>query len=242
MTEEQWISESHPGPLLAFLQRKISERKLLLYLVACCRHLWHFFSDDRSRNAVDLAERLADGWAFIDEVSTTFAEAKKAAGSNAFALAARPPLLPTPRQTPQETAAFIACVLLQRDLHPIPILYCLAYAAQEAVWHPEAAREGIDWNEIWDSQAEINVQVAENAFQVNLLRHIIGNPFHPSSLTLSWSSQIVDLANALYLKSDCAFALHDALLEAGHAELAEHFREPVHPKGCWALDLILGKN
>jgi hypothetical protein len=36
--------------------------------------------------------------------------------------------------------------------------------------------------------------------------------------------------------------LHDALLEAGHAELAEAFREPMHPKGCWALDLILGKN
>jgi hypothetical protein len=31
------------------------------------------------------------------------------------------------------------------------------------------------------------------------------------------------------------------LLEAGHAELAAHFQERDHPKGCWALDLILGK-
>jgi hypothetical protein len=39
-----------------------------------------------------------------------------------------------------------------------------------------------------------------------------------------------------------AVALHDALLEEGHAELADHFRqEAVHPKCCWALDLILGK-
>jgi hypothetical protein len=35
-----------------------------------------------------------------------------------------------------------------------------------------------------------------------------------------------------YDGQDCAFALHDALLEAGHAELAEHFREgKSHPKG-----------
>jgi hypothetical protein len=36
--------------------------------------------------------------------------------------------------------------------------------------------------------------------------------------------------------------LDDALTEAGHQELAEHFRkEERHPKGCWILDMILGK-
>jgi hypothetical protein len=52
----------------------------------------------------------------------------------------------------------------------------------------------------------------------------------------------VQLAESLYAGQDCAFALHDALLEAGHAELAEHFRqEKSHPKGCWAIDVILEK-
>jgi hypothetical protein len=50
------------------------------------------------------------------------------------------------------------------------------------------------------------------------------------------------LASWLYAGQDCAFALHDALLEAGHAELAEDFRQETwHPKGCCALDVILGK-
>jgi hypothetical protein len=32
---------------------------------------------------------------------------------------------------------------------------------------------------------------------------------------------------------------HDALLEAGHAELAQHFRsEQWHPKGCFAMAAI----
>ena len=34
----------------------------------------------------------------------------------------------------------------------------------------------------------------------------------------------------------------DALEEAGQLKLAEHFRpEGWHPKGCWLVDLILGR-
>jgi hypothetical protein len=46
----------------------------------------------------------------------------------------------------------------------------------------------------------------------------------------------------LYDGADVRLVLHDALLDAGHAELAEHFaKEEWHPKGCWATDAILGK-
>jgi hypothetical protein len=46
----------------------------------------------------------------------------------------------------------------------------------------------------------------------------------------------------LYEGQDCSFALHDALLEAGHAELAEHFqKEQRHSKGCWVVDRVLDK-
>jgi hypothetical protein len=82
----------------------------------------------------------------------------------------------------------------------------------------------------------------EQAKISDLLRHIIGNPFRPYPAPASWPSTVVQLAESLYAGQDCCFALHDALLEAGHAELAEHFRqEKWHPKGCWALDLILGR-
>ena len=37
--------------------------------------------------------------------------------------------------------------------------------------------------------------------------------------------------------------LADALEEAGHFELAEHFRQETWPpKGCWVVDMILGKS
>jgi len=58
----------------------------------------------------------------------------------------------------------------------------------------------------------------------------------------NWPSTVVQLADALSNGQDCGFALHDALLEAGYPELAQHFRNEIeHPKGCWALDLLLGK-
>jgi hypothetical protein len=89
---------------------------------------------------------------------------------------------------------------------------------------------------VWD-----DAQIAARAEHVWLLRHLIGNPFHPAAAPSSWPPLVSQLTAALYAGEDCAFALHDALLEAGHADLAEHFREAGHPKGCWALDLILGK-
>jgi len=75
----------------------------------------------------------------------------------------------------------------------------------------------------------------------DLLRHIAGNPFQPYGAPAEWPQTIVELAEALYDGQECYFALHDALLEAGYAELAEHFKQKDHPKGCWGLDLILGK-
>jgi hypothetical protein len=82
----------------------------------------------------------------------------------------------------------------------------------------------------------------ETVEQAGLLRHIAGNPFRPSAGLATWPTAVVQLSESLYAGTDCAFALHDALLEVGHADLAAHFgTEAWHPKGCWALDLILAK-
>jgi hypothetical protein len=81
----------------------------------------------------------------------------------------------------------------------------------------------------------------EHKTQCSLLRHIVGNPFQPVPGPTSWPSTATALAKFLYNGDDCHYALADALFEAGHAELAAHFKEPEHPKGCWAMDLILRK-
>jgi hypothetical protein len=77
--------------------------------------------------------------------------------------------------------------------------------------------------------------------QCTLLRDIFGNPFRPWAVPVDWPASVVHLAESLYAGEDCAFALRDALLETGHPEWAEHFGAGPHPKGCWAVDHILGK-
>ena len=83
--------------------------------------------------------------------------------------------------------------------------------------------------------------------QANLLRDIFGNPFRPVAVEPSWrTSNVVSLAEAIY--TDRAFdglpVLADALEEVGcyNSEILNHCRQPAkHGRGCWALDLLLGK-
>jgi hypothetical protein len=93
-------------------------------------------------------------------------------------------------------------------------------------------------------------EAAEQATQSSLLRCIFGNPFRPGSLNpiwLAWNDGTIPrLAQGIYEERafDRLPILADALEEAGcaSADLLGHLRGPgPHVRGCWALDLILGK-
>ena len=82
---------------------------------------------------------------------------------------------------------------------------------------------------------------------VSLLRDIFGNPFRPVALAAEWRTDTaVALAAQMYESRDfSAMAiLADALQDAGcdAVDLLRHCREPgEHVRGCWAVDLVLGK-
>ncbi len=99
----------------------------------------------------------------------------------------------------------------------------------ERNWHGKAAEE------------------AEQGRQVSLLFDIFGNPFRQVSVQREWiTTAVVSLAQKIY--DERAFArmpeLGDALEEAGctSKELLDHCRGPEpHVRGCWVIDLLLGK-
>jgi hypothetical protein len=89
---------------------------------------------------------------------------------------------------------------------------------------------------------------AEERVHADLLRCIIGNPFHPGRLDRSaLTPAVTALAKSIY--ADQCYKdlpiLADALEEAGctNANILSHCRQPgEHVRGCWALDLVLGKS
>jgi hypothetical protein len=80
-----------------------------------------------------------------------------------------------------------------------------------------------------------------------LLDDIFGNPFYPVAFDPSWrTSAAVGLAASMYEARDFAGmpVLADALEEAGcgDADVLSHCRGGgPHVRGCWVVDLVLGK-
>jgi hypothetical protein len=91
---------------------------------------------------------------------------------------------------------------------------------------------------------------AEFAAQTALVRDIFGNPFRPVSIDPSWltwhDGLLVLMAQRMYDSRDFADMpiLSDALEEAGctNEAILNHCRQPgEHIRGCWVVDLLLGK-
>ncbi|AWM39422.1 hypothetical protein GobsT_22540 [Gemmata obscuriglobus] len=65
MTKDEWLSCTDAMAMLQFLRDqpvcRPSSRQLRLLACACCRHGWDLLTDQRSRNAVEIGERYADG-------------------------------------------------------------------------------------------------------------------------------------------------------------------------------------
>jgi hypothetical protein len=83
--------------------------------------------------------------------------------------------------------------------------------------------------------------------QAELVREVVGNPFRPVAVDPRWrSADVVGLARGIY--EDRAFdrlpLLADALMDAGcdDEQLIGHCRsDGPHVRGCWVVDLVLGK-
>jgi hypothetical protein len=69
MTEAEWLACSDPERMLAFLGSKASDRIRRLFACACCRRVWHLLADERSREAIGVAEEFAAGRATLAELT-----------------------------------------------------------------------------------------------------------------------------------------------------------------------------
>ena len=73
MKESEWLTSWYSQEMFEFIRsHSTSDRKKRLFACACCRRIWHLLKREESRNAVEVAERLADGEVTEEERKALF--------------------------------------------------------------------------------------------------------------------------------------------------------------------------
>lgn len=252
MTESEWLTCTDPTPMLEFQRGKASDRKLRLFACACCRRIWSLPRSEVSRKAVEVAERFADGLATVDDLNQIRKGAEQEADDcdSSFGTTCMHWQHHPSYSTDEELT------LLQKQWHA-----ARAFAA--VAWPVERHRSGAAWNEAairatgavveavqktFESFSGPQVGQAEKGNQASLLREVVRLPAPVGNRPwLAWEGGTVrHLAQGIYddRAFDCCPILADALEEAGCPDqsILDHLREPgPHVRGCWVLDLLLGK-
>jgi hypothetical protein len=188
MTEAEWMTATK---LRAMFRAAWARAKRRLFAVACCRLIDPPLPDPRSRTAIDVAERHADGLA-------TDAEFAAAAAGAASAVRQR-----------SDDPDIIAEALARADGHDGKLAHSIHWSyrvgmtvAGEYVTAPHPYQAAIRVG-----GALLNTMTVHRGpsagTQADILRDIFGNPFRPVAFAPAWrTSTAVALAQQMYESRD----------------------------------------
>ncbi|MGF1577957.1 MAG: hypothetical protein ACFCD0_01195 [Gemmataceae bacterium] len=228
MTKQEWLASRDLHSMLRFLEGRTSPRKLRLFAAACCRYIWDSIGDERSQQVVELLELYADQL-LPREV---FLAARQAAVEIAFAAPTKGPcaLREATKEPPFEAAM-------------TTFEYVVSVAADHLVEQSERVKLGII---SWDAAKSI-YRPQVYADLANFLRDIVPYQNREPTTSPSWQTDDVQaVARRIYqqYRFEDLPILADALEEAGvdDEEMLAHCRNGhSHVRGCWVVDLVLGK-
>ena len=223
MTEQEWLACTDPQKMLEHLGDRASARKLRLFAVACCRKIWHLLPDQACRKAAQIAEGFAEGKAGISPL-------REVEGAGAFYHDHR-------EDVPEERLGYYAG----------GAIFQLGQERLASDLVADAASNAVACSTLDAGGGRLAVGAA--ALLCDLF-----SPFRPVTIAPTClRPQVVALAQAAYeqrelpagtLDTARLAVLADALEEAGcdQADLLAHLRGPgPHVRGCWAVDLLLGR-
>ena len=212
MTEQEWMTCTDPKKMLDFVGTRASKRRLRLFAVAGARDLLEHNPDSECRGD------YGDSQAFAASIQRAEAYADG--------------------QGPLQYGHADRGIWVEIWDDKEAAYAVLGKNADSGMWLRDPAEV---------------VPTAIQDFQVNptqWLRCLFGNPFRPATLDpawLSWHNRLpVSMARQMYDSRDFADmpVLADALEEAGcrDADILGHCRfGGDHVRGCWVVDLLLGK-
>jgi hypothetical protein len=212
MTAEQWDASRAPRKMFPHVRECGDLRKLRLFACACCRAVWDRLKNADCRRGVEVAEQFADGEA-SDKT----------------------------RKDADRRVSAVLDVRGKRDL----LRLCASWAlVSRDKWKVSFAAEVASHNSLCVVKGP-RIQRT----QADLLRCIFGNPFRDQvKFDRKWRTDTaVSLARGMYESRDFGAMpiLADALQDAGceQPDILSHCRDAhaTHVRGCWVVDLVLGK-
>jgi hypothetical protein len=210
MDEQQWLQGDSVWPMLEHLLAvgNPSDRKLRLFLCACCRRIWHLLADKRFRIAVEVAERFSEGHAPRRRLRSARAKLSVAGGSD-----------PDRVEFYQAIAVFRATA---ERLNRRQVADAAAAAASCA------GGDVVAWRSEDGCQCRLLRCLFGNPFQT-----LSPRSFPPHVLGLADA-----ISQAFPAVSEDYAVLADALEELGATDAAAHCRQELHARGCHVLDWI----
>ena len=248
MTEAEWLASDSPDAMRGYLQEAASERKLRLFAVACCRRIWNFIPVPEAKRCVEVAELYAEGLADDSDLAEAIQASIDACNQDSR--------LRSETSNPWGWIEQHVHNAVSRVHRSERGGRCTAHRAAASAWGvAKLLGEPLPEGEAPDMAKGLeSLEQQEFGQQAVLFRDLFGNPFRDATFDTCWVSPAVALlAQTAYdertlpsglLDPARLAVLSDALEEAGcaNADLLSHLRSPgPHVRGCWALDLILGK-
>jgi hypothetical protein len=231
MTASEWLTSSDPESMLKMILADASERQLRLFACACARYHWSDFDHARSREAIEVTERFADGLA---------TEREHQSASNAA----------------RAVAKAITWTISEGWYNPRGRLSSLRALARDASQRriknsiTQAVRVTLQLAYFDGKHGASMARLKELlcCYLRDIFSSQVAHIHPPDAIVLARNDHAVrHVAQSIYEDRDFARMpiLGDALEDAGcdeEAILAHCRGAGPHVRGCWVLDLILGKN
>ena len=215
MTEDEWLNSRDWLPLLKFIERKASDRKLRLFGCVCCRRMWDLFPHDVNRKLVEAVEDHPDGSIDDPVLNTAITDSSKV------------------ERICGEDQGDLVAKNLGRTYYKLQAIDSVAVARMAL---QVVANSGGDRKAECCDQTELFRDIFGNPFRPVSV--------DTAWLSWN-DGEISKLAKSIYDDRgfDRLPILAEVLERAGcdNEQILSHCRGPgPHARGCWVLDLLLG--
>lgn len=229
MTETEWLEcgPEGPAPMIEFLREThLNDRKLFLAGCAWARRFWVRQRPERevplgrrSRTAIEVYERLADGTTPLGDYDAAWSRFKEKFDKDGDYFAFN--------DVNESEMDFYTALIQARAAWRRTLPYVEeAPSTERDLVLPARGVYSVGRGALIDASDEFALAsddlAAEYQAQCDIIRDIFGNPFQPVGLDFANGDEGVDLVN-------------DKILS--------HFKsQPLHVRGCWVIDRLSGND